>query len=223
MFTGIIEGVAGVKNRSEDGLILERPSDFDDIQIGSSICVSGACLSVIKFDEGSMRFDVHEETWNRTKLGSLKAGDKVNLERAMKADGRFEGHIVQGHVDGVGEVGGAGVVSNGPRPRRGTLRFGIFSTRRAALRGYGSGKHTETPASPMLTFKYPSHLKNLIVEKGSMAVDGVSLTVCEVDEEKFSVALIPHTLEVTTLGQLKTGDKVNLEADILGKYAHQIP
>lgn len=180
MFTGIVEAVAEIKNRTDGSLILERPPGFDDIRIGSSICVSGACLSIVKFDETSIGFDVHEETWSRTKLGSLNVGDDVNLERAMKADGRFEGHIVQGHIDGAGEVCGAG---------------------------------------PMLTIKYPTPLKNLIVEKGSIAIDGVSLTICEVDSEKFSVAIIPHTLEFTTLGKLKTGDKVNLEADILGKYA----
>ena len=113
----------------------------------------------------------------------------------MKADSRFEGHIVQGHVDGVGGASGL------------------------AFRSASCQTRTRHHAPPTLTIKYPEKLKHLIVEKGSIAIDGVSLTVCELDDEKFSVALIPHTLEVTTLGQLKSGDKVNLEADILGKYA----
>ncbi len=225
MFTGITETMAELKNRTDTGLTIERPSNFDDIQIGSSICVSGVCLSVVKFDDASISFGVHEETWKRTKLGSLNAGDKVNLERAMKADSRFEGHVVQGHVDGVGVVvGGAGASPAGDRPRGpvGRSPGEGWSEKFVAPRGRSSAEHgsaSDAHAPPMLTIKYPQALSNLIVEKGSIAIDGVSLTICEVDDEKFSVALIPHTLEVTTLGNLKDGDKVNLEADILGKYA----
>lgn len=192
MFTGIIEEMAEVNNRTGAGLTIGRPPNFDDIQIGSSICVSGACLSVVKLDERSISFDVHEETWKRTKLGSLNAGDRVNLERAMKADSRFEGHIVQGHVDGIGTLATSCDCSPG-----------------------------EVPASPMLAIKHHQELNHLIVEKGSIAIDGVSLTICEADDEKFSVALIPHTLVATTLGLMKMGDRVNLEADILGKYAYK--
>jgi riboflavin synthase len=189
VFTGIIESTAQVIERSENGLTLKRPACFDDIRIGSSICVSGVCLSIIEIDDKSMRFDVMQETWDRTKLGGLKKGDYVNLERALKTDGRFEGHIVQGHVDCVGEV-------------------------KDVCRGATASR----PGEAIMSINYPSDIKNLIVEKGSIAIDGISLTVTDVDDEAFSVSLIPLTLKETTLGSVKEGDSVNLEADILGKY-----
>ena len=116
MFTGIIEATAKVLMKTGNGLVLERPVIFDDIKIGSSIAVSGVCLTVTKFDQISMSFDVIETTLSKTKFGSLKIGDSVNVERAMKADGRFEGHSVQGHCEGVGEIGlgkGGGVGAEG--------------------------------------------------------------------------------------------------------------
>ncbi len=185
MFTGLIESTAEVTNRTENQIAVTRPAIFDDVKTGSSIAVSGVCLSIVKLTDTEMTFDVHEETWSRTKLGSLNKGDRVNLERALKADGRFEGHIVQGHVDAVGECSNAAM---------------------------------QQCSNTVLKIMFPQELKGLIVEKGSIAIDGVSLTVCEVRDTEFAVVLIPHTLEGTTLGALAEGDDVNLEADILGKY-----
>ncbi|HLC76062.1 MAG TPA: riboflavin synthase [Candidatus Peribacterales bacterium] len=187
MFTGLIEEVTEVLERTDHNLVIGRPPSFDDIHIGSSIAVSGACLTVSSIDDDAVGFDVHAETWSRTKLGSLRKGDPVNLERALKVGDRFEGHIVQGHVDCVALV-----------------------TRQSI---------PVEPLLPFLTIQYPPSLRHLIVEKGSIAVDGVSLTVVSVDDQIFSVALIPETLKRTTLGILKEGDTVNLETDIMGKYA----
>ncbi|MFA7682149.1 MAG: riboflavin synthase [Candidatus Peribacteraceae bacterium] len=186
MFTGIVETTAPVLRRTESSLILGCPQNFTDIVIGSSICVSGVCLSVTECDRGQLIFAVVPETWKCTKLGSLSAGDTVNLERALKADGRFDGHIVQGHVETVGEVG-------------------------SLIRSDdGSG---------MLTVHIPPELLPFIVAKGSIAFDGVSLTVALLKEDAVVVALIPHTLTGTTLGNLHAGDSVNIETDILARYA----
>ena len=182
VFTGIIEAQAAVVQKTDRQLAVERPPSFMDIAIGSSIAVSGVCLSVIQFGDTTMAFDVVPETWSRTKLGSLQAGDRVNLERAMPANGRFEGHIVQGHVEGTAEV--------------------------IAL----SDTH-------VLTLRLPSELILYVVPKGSIAIDGVSLTVATVDGDQCAIALIPHTLKQTTLGNLHIGDTVNVETDILGRYA----
>ncbi|HLD08235.1 MAG TPA: riboflavin synthase [Candidatus Peribacterales bacterium] len=170
-------------DRTDHGIRIERPPIFDDLSIGSSISVAGICLTVAELTQDWMQFDVHEETWKRTKLDTLEKGDFVNLERPLKVGERMGGHIVQGHVDCVARVAS-------PAQKGG-----------------------------MITIEYPSSLRGLIVEKGSITVDGVSLTVTHVDTETFSVALIPETLKKTTLGNLKEGDRVNLEADILGKYA----
>lgn len=183
MFTGIIETTARVQECTSSGLIVERPKDFTDLRVGSSIAVSGACLTVVKLTQKSMVFDVVEETLKRTTLGNLKKGDWINLERALKVGSRFEGHIVQGHIDGVGKVVKVMNVMQGVE----------------------------------VTITYPPSLRGLIVEKGSIAVDGVSLTVIHVTKDEFSVALIPHTLQETTLGDLAKNDPVNLEADILVK------
>lgn len=178
MFTGIIEATAKVLERTSGVLVLARPASFDDMKIGSSICVSGVCLSVVSFDQNQMQFDVVAETWSKTKLGSLNAGDQVNLERALRADGRFEGHVVQGHVEGVAEV--------------------------IAL----------TKDHPLLTIRLPQDLLRFIIPKGSITIDGVSLTIAGTGTDTCSVALIPHTLAHTTLGSLKTGDRVNIETDV---------
>ncbi len=187
MFTGIIEATAKVLKIGRNEIMLERPESFDDIKIGSSIAVAGVCLSVTSFDTQSMSFDVIGTTLRKTKLASLTIGDAVNLERAMKADGRFEGHIVTGHCEGVGKVG--------------------FRDRGRAGEG-----------NMMLQIQIPVSLKKYIVLHGSIAIDGVALTVAELSDSGLSVALIPHTLEHTTLGSLKAGDSVNLETDILGRY-----
>lgn len=189
MFTGIVETTAKILDRSDSGLVLERPKTFDDIKIGSSIAISGTCLTVTSFDSPSMSFDVVPETWSRTKLGMLKTGNLVNLERALSANGRFEGHIVQGHIEGV-----------------------------ATVASFEDVKEGWAKGGKILTVKLPKELLPFVVFKGSIALDGVSLTVAELKDDLCSIALIPHTLEITTLGSLKTGEFVNVETDILAKY-----
>lgn len=181
MFTGIIEATASVLESANGRLILERPTMFDDITLGSSIAVSGVCLSIVEFDDRSMRFDVVNETMRKTKLGDLKMGDVVNVERSMKANGRFEGHIVQGHVEGTAIM-------------------------------------KEMNAQHELTIELPADLIPFIIPKGSVTIDGVSLTVARIEGSLCTVALIPHTLAITTLGTLKPDDRINIETDILGRY-----
>lgn len=182
MFTGIIEATAHVLESANGKLILGRPAIFDDIKLGASIAVSGVCLSVIAFDDASMTFDVIAETMRKTKLGDLKIGDAVNVERAMKASDRFEGHIVQGHVEGTG------VICN------------LLSV------------------NGILNVELCDALTRFVIEKGSITIDGVSLTVAKIEGNICTIALIPHTLSMSTLGSLKAGDRVNIETDILGRY-----
>ncbi len=190
MFTGIVETTASVLQKNDTGLTLERPSIFTDITIGCSITVNGACLSVIRFDDASMSFDIVPETWARTNLGDLAVGSKVNLERALKAEGRFEGHIVQGHIEGVGTV------TSFEQP-------------------------TDSPWAT-LKIELPSEISPYVVFKGSIAINGVSLTVAAIDGNLCTIALIPHTLEVTNLGALEIGSRVNIETDILARYMESI-
>jgi len=177
MFTGIIEAMALIQSNSEDRLTIDRPKDFDDIRVGSSIAVSGVCLSISALNAHSMSFDLTETTRQKTTMGSLKQGDRVNLERAMKADARLDGHVVQGHVENVGEV----------IDRRGER----------------------------LTVRIPEKLLGSIVQHGSIALDGVSLTVADIDDGCVTIALIPITERETTLGTVQKGDRVNIETDIL--------
>lgn len=182
MFTGIIETTAQVLKNADGRLVLERPAIFDDIKLGASICVSGVCLSIVAFDDQSMRFDVIDETLSKTKLGNLTSGDAVNLERALKVSDRFEGHMVQGHVEGTGVIG------------------------------------NQLSVTGVLEITLTDDLVPFVISKGSITIDGVSLTVASIADNKCTVALIPHTLSVTTLGSLQTGDRVNIETDILGRY-----
>lgn len=187
MFTGIIETTAPVIAKTDDSLTIARPSSFDDIKEGSSIAVSGVCLSVVSFDGEAMRFDVMGETWRRTNLGSLGEGAKVNLERALAASGRFEGHVVQGHVEGTAKV----------------------------LEWKQDGKWK------LLDLALPAPLLPYVVEKGSIAIDGISLTVAALRDDRCTIALIPHTLQVTNVGDREPGDTVNVETDILAHYLFQ--
>lgn len=191
MFTGIVEQIGEITALSviETGrrLVLSARGLLP-MPIGASIAVAGVCLTVVEAGEGAISVDVVPETLARTNLGDLEPGDKVNLERAMPADGRFDGHIVQGHVDGIGLV--------------------------QSLRGDDEGV--------TLTIRPTEALLQYVVEKGSMTVDGVSLTVSALGDASFSVALIPHTLEVTTLGSLEPGDTVNLEVDVVAKYVERL-
>jgi riboflavin synthase len=191
MFTGIVEHVGKIRG-------IDRKSDLAELQIelgpiasgvklGDSIAVAGVCLTVTAIEPDVYRFDAIPETLERTRIGQLEPGDPVNLERAMAAAGRLDGHIVQGHVDGVGRI------------RR-------FERERSEA---------------LLHVECDPDLANQLVDKGSVTIDGVSLTVVQVVEDGFHVALIPHTLEVTTLSDLSIGDPVNLEVDVFGKYVKQ--
>lgn len=187
MFTGIIEQTGKVAGLHESRLLIDAPI-LVDAPIGASVSVNGACLTVVETTGTGAGFDVIPETFSRTNLGGLGIGDSVNLERAMPATGRFDGHIVQGHVDGTGAV----------------VSF------------------DEGPDGTLVTVETTVAIAAQIVPKGSITIDGVSLTVVAVDDTRFSVALIPHTLELTTLGSLRPGDTVNLETDILAKYIQRL-
>jgi riboflavin synthase len=192
MFTGIVEElgrVAAVEHGAESArLTLHGPLVTEDAVHGASIAVNGVCLTVVAVDSGEFTVDVMLETLDRSSLGSVRVGDPVNLERAMRADGRFGGHVVQGHVDGT-----ATVVERTPGDRWEVVRFTL-----------------------------PETLARYVVEKGSITVDGVSLTIASVDERTFTVSLIPTTLELTTLGHKRVGDTVNLEVDVLAKYVERL-
>ena len=186
MFTGIIEEKNIVVSHEEGDevtrLVVKIPSGWK-LKLGQSIAVNGTCLTVVGFNDETFTVELMRETLNKTTFGKY-IPESVNLERAMLPSDRFEGHIVQGHVDMVGEV-----------------------------TGVEKGKETMG-----LTISHRKTHSNLIVEKGSITVDGVSLTVVNPRESEFSVALIPYTIKETTLGLLKRGDFVNLEFDIIGKY-----
>lgn len=192
MFTGIIEEVGVVKSirmGAQSAVItIQAEKVMEDIHVGDSIATNGVCLTVTSFDKNSYSVDVMHETLRRTNLGTLKSGSRVNLERAMAADGRFGGHIVAGHVDDPGTITSMEKDDNA-----------IWITIRT------------TPA----VLKY-------IVEKGSIAIDGISLTVARVDDKSFAVSVIPHTGANTTLLEKKPGNTVNLETDMVGKYVEKL-
>jgi riboflavin synthase len=191
MFTGIVAHKGSVVDVEDDALVRRLTVEaglLADLTVGDSIAVNGVCLTAVAVQDSRIDVEVVRETLSRSNLGAVQAGDPVNLERPMSAQGRFDGHIVQGHVDGVGTV--SQVVSDGDDRR--------------------------------LTIRVPTGLARFIVEKGSITVDGVSLTVTGVGSDQFEVALIPHTLEVTTLGLRKEGDPVNLEVDIIAKYVERL-
>ena len=188
MFTGIIETTGTVRSIEARGdltrLGIEAASIASEVAIGDSVAVNGTCLTVTGTQGSVVHFDAVVETLEKTALGDLAAGSRVNLERALVAGGRLDGHIVQGHVDGVGRVRGLERAGNDVR----------------------------------LAIDCPEEIRQFLLEKGSVAIDGVSLTVVDVDDAGFDVALIPLTLEHTTLGERSVGERVNLEADVLGKY-----
>lgn len=192
MFTGIVEElgtVAALETASRSArLTIRGPVVTSDAVHGASIAVNGVCLTVVEHDTEVFTADVMAETLDRTSLGSLTVGDSVNLERALAADGRFGGHVVQGHVDDTATI-----------------------TERVP------GEDWE-----VVRFTLPPALARYVVEKGSITVDGVSLTVASVDETTFTVSLIPATLVLTTLGRKAVGDVVNLEADVLAKHVERL-
>lgn len=193
MFTGIVTELGTVVSGGARGggrrLQIEAPSTSGRLRVGDSVAVNGVCLTAVLVEPPRFSVDVIPETLNRTGLGAVVGGSRVNLERPMPADGRFDGHVVQGHVDGVGRV--ISVDDEGTSRR---MRVSL-----------------------------PANLTRYTVEKGSISVDGVSLTITEVSAPLdhvpyFEVALIPHTLEVTALGGLMPGDEVNIEVDVIAKY-----
>ncbi len=196
MFTGIIEATAKVLKRTDHTLVIERPKIFDDITIGSSICVTGVCLSVVEMNNISMSFDVVQETWKKTKLATLEEGDRVNLERAVRADSRLDGHIVQGHVEGVGIV----------------ARYSLLATE-----ARNQKPETRNETESIIVIDIPFNLRDYVVPKSSIAIDGVSLTIASIEQNLCTIALIPLTIRSTTLGSLKPGVRVNVETDIMLK------
>ena len=183
MFTGIVEELGTVRSREGGRLVIDAPVVTADAEIGASIAVNGCCLTVVDRGDGWWAADAVEETFARTNLGDLGPGDPVNLERPVRASDRLGGHIVQGHVDAVGEI--------------------------------------VSPA-PELQVRMPGELIRYVVEKGSITVDGCSLTVVKPLDDGFTVAVIPHTAEVTTLGRKGPGDRVNLEVDMVAKYLEKL-
>ncbi len=187
MFTGLVETLAPVEQIAVEGdgraLVIATPFT-SEITIGESVAINGACLTVVARDERTCRFQAGPETLRKTNLGELQPGDRVNLERALRLGDRVGGHLVQGHVDGLGRIAS--------RQRQGEWEVVWFSC--------------------------PASLAEQLVPKGSVTVDGISLTVVDVTADGFSVALIPHTLALTTLGFKGPGASVNLETDILAKY-----
>src|SRR5262245_51440862 len=185
MFTGIVEALGRVGSMVDRRLSVSVPDEASwRLAVGESVAVSGVCLTVVGVGPGRLAFDLAEETLRVTTLGRLVAGDPVNLERPVRLDSRLGGHLVLGHVDGVGEV--------------------------TAVRAEGDGARLDVAV--------PARLRPLLIPKGSLAIDGVSLTVAALEEEAVAVALIPHTRAVTTLGHRRRGDPVNLEMDVIGKY-----
>jgi riboflavin synthase len=192
VFTGIVEElgtVAGVERGAGGARLQVRCARIlEGTRIGDSVSVNGCCLTVTELPGDGFAADLMGETLERTGLGDLVPGDTVNLERALPADGRLGGHLVQGHVDGVGEV--------------------------LAVEPH--------PDWTVMTFRLPAGLAPFVVEKGSVAVDGTSLTVMGVTDRTFTVGLIPHTLDATVLGRRRAGDRVNLEADVVAKYVARL-
>ncbi len=188
MFTGIVEEIGRVQAMDGAALSIAAGMTLADLAIGGSIAVNGTCLTAVSVAPGAFSAEVTQETLSRTNLGRLTPGDGVNLERPVAVSGRLGGHIVQGHVDGVGEV--IGIVPEGN--------------------------------SRVMRFRAPTDLMRYIVPKGFIAVDGISLTVVEVQGGAFTVSVIPTTYRETVLGVRREGDMVNLEADVIAKYVERL-
>lgn len=192
MFTGIVEEmgtIAGIQKGAKSAVLtIQAEKVFSDLHIGDSIALNGVCLTVTSFSGNTYTADVMNETLRRSSLGSLTIGSKVNLERAMAANGRFGGHIVSGHIDGTGTI----------------------------------TKVEKDDNAIWYTIAAEENLMKYIVEKGSIAIDGISLTVAKRSDMDFAISMIPHTAKETVLSQKKPGDIVNLENDIVGKYIEQL-
>ena len=192
MFTGIIEELCTVervtRGRVSAVIAIRAEHILSDLKIGDSVAVNGVCLTATGLTGHGFTADVMHETLDRSALAGLGPGSRVNLERAMAANGRFGGHIVAGHVDGVGTI--------------------------AAIE--------QDDNAIWFTITAPAQVLRYVVEKGSIAIDGISLTVARVETDRFAVSVIPHTAAVTLLGQRRTGDRVNLESDLVGKYVERL-
>ncbi len=192
MFTGIVQGlgtITGIR-RSGTGALLDIKAGFvlEEPQVGESIAVNGVCLTAVSISADAFTADVSPETLSRSTLGRLRPGYRVNLERALRLSDRLGGHLVSGHVDGVGRIMGKRVLS----------QFNLY------------------------TISVPDGLDRYIIEKGSVAVDGISLTVNSCSRGRFQVAVIPHTADITTMGLRDVGHEVNIEVDIIGKYIEKL-
>lgn len=194
MFTGIIEEVGSIQSIEKLGgkrrITIAAKNVPRELKQGDSVAVSGVCLTAIEITPQTFGADLAQETWERTSLSRLKSGALVNLELPMKADGRFGGHVVQGHVDGTGKFLGLEPI--------------------------------EKAQDYWLKIEIPAELEKYVVFKGSIAIEGISLTVARVEGREVRVAIIPHTAEVTNLKSLKPGDPVNLETDIIAKYVEKM-
>lgn len=188
MFTGIVEEVGYVAKISDKAMTVRASKVLEDVKLGDSIAVNGACLTSVDFSKSEFSVDLSPETMRRTSLGQLSVGGPVNLERALLAGDRMGGHIVQGHVDGTGRV--------------------------MSIKEDGD--------SIIFRIRVPKRLNRYIVEKGFVAVDGISLTVVKRGASSFTLAVIPYTRENTNLSAVSVGDRVNLEADILAKYVESL-
>jgi riboflavin synthase len=189
MFTGIVEELGEVLTLDDHRLSVGCALVAEDSPIGASVAVNGVCLTVVRCSPADLAFDLSEETLARTSLRRLRAGHPVNLERPMTLSARLGGHLVQGHVDGVGEV---------------------------------LASEPDDAGGARLRVRIPDDLMRYVVEKGSVTIDGVSLTVAELHADGVTLALIPHTLGVTTLGSATKGDPVNLEMDVIAKYVERL-
>ncbi len=183
MFTGLIEEMGTYLGHEGDRYGIRAKSVLEDIAIGDSVAVNGCCVTVVSFTEEIWETELTKETLERTTFGLLSPGDAINLERPVRASDRLGGHILQGHVDAIGEV---------------------------------------TAGPPDLRVRIPAELMRYCVEKGSIGIDGVSLTLFDLDEDSFTIAIIPHTSEVTTIGLRKPGDKVNIEVDVAAKLIEKL-
>lgn len=187
MFTGIVEEMGVIREKGNDFLVIDARQVLEDLKQGDSIAINGVCLTVTEFNKDSFKVDIMTETLKLTNLNTLSILDKVNLERAMRLDGRVGGHLVSGHIDGLGKI--VDKVVEGENC--------IFE------------------------ISVATELSKYIIKKGSVAVEGISLTVAEVNVERFKICLIPHTLKETTLGKKNIGNLLNIEVDMLGKYVER--
>ncbi|REK11772.1 MAG: riboflavin synthase [Actinobacteria bacterium] len=191
MFTGIVQDtglVTGVESSGDEMTITIDSEILAAMSVGGSVAVNGACLTAVTVGDGTIQVNAVTETMNRTNLGDLSAGDRVNLELPVSAGSLLDGHIVQGHIDATGTI--SGIMSEGESVR---IRVDV-----------------------------PEAIQRYLVEKGSVAVDGISLTVASLHPAGFDVAVIPHTRDVTTLGRREVGDRVNIEVDVLAKYVERL-